>query len=160
MRELIGSRRKRVVVGPVLRVLLKEVSHKSGVVSNGPVNSVCARVLHNLVDRFCAILQTARSILKHAEQVHVPRGASALAADLENMRVPGSCPLLGVLVDGVQEKMVKEPDVGRDEQIEAVVDLEVHEKLFPLVTKTVGHIVPQLFNTSVVHAPEQMLGRK
>jgi hypothetical protein len=35
-----------------------------------------------------------------------------------------------------------------------MVDLEVHEKLFPLVAESMSNIVPKPFNTSVVDAPE------
>ncbi len=52
--------------------------------------------------------------------------------------------------------MMKEPDVGANERIEAVVDLKVHEKLLPLVAKSMSDVVPKTFDAGIVDAPEML----
>lgn len=152
-------RRKRVVIGPILRVLRKEVSHEGGVVSNGPVDPICVGIVERLHRRFGSVLHPARTVLQHAKEIHVARRPGALATNLQLMRVPGGGPILCINIDGGEEEVVKQPDVSGDKGIQAMVDFELREKDLPLLAKSVSNVVPETLDASVVYAPAQRIER-
>lgn len=55
-----------------------------------------------------------------------------------------------VFVYGVKEQVVEEPYVESILGIEAVVNLQLNEKIFPLASEGMGDIVPQAFDAGIV----------
>jgi hypothetical protein len=156
MRERIRAWGKRVMAIPILRVLVEEMSHKSRVVGDSPIDTIGAGIVNNLGRCVCTVLETPGTILQHAEYIHVAWGATALAANLEKMGIPCRRPLLSILVDSGEKEMVKEPDMGGDKRVEAVVDLKVHEKPLPLEAESVSDVVPKTLDARIVDTPEML----
>lgn len=50
--------------------------------------------------------------------------------------------MLSILVDGIQEEMMNEPDMRGILRIQSVMHLEFNEKYLPLLAKSMGKIVP------------------
>lgn len=71
------------------------------------------------------------------------------------MLIPSSTPEPDVLVDGVEEQRVKEPDERWVLCVEPVVCLQVEEEIVPLLGETLRGVVPDSLNPGVVLASEK-----
>ena len=69
------------------------------------------------------------------------------------MRVPRCGPLLRILIEPIKKKEVKKPNMCWDIWIETMVGLELKKEVLPLLTISVGDVVPQALNACVVDAP-------
>lgn len=118
-----------------------------------PVNAVCLKVVYMFVARNGAVLNSARTVFVHAKEEYIPRATITLTTNLEAVIVPSVRPLLGILIERMEEQVVKKPNVSRDVGIEAATRLQIQEKLFPLLTKAVSDIVPKSLDTGVVDTP-------
>lgn len=136
-----------------MRVLQQVMAHEARIVCDVPINTKSGRIPDILVRGIHKLLQPARPVLNYAEEEHVAWRTRALPANLQVMRVPRLSPFLGVLVDGLKEKVMKKPDVSGNGRYQAVVNFKLSEEQLPLVAEAVGDIVPQTLDARIVDAP-------
>ena len=59
-------------------------------------------------------------------------------------------PILSILVDGAQEKVMKKPNVSFKIGIEPTCEFKVKKKIMPFETKAPGHVTPQSFDSNIM----------
>ena len=140
-----GGRREWVGVGCVVGgawVVGTMMLHKSGVLKNLPIDTIGGEIRDRLLASAGGRMQAAGSVLNHAEEEELSGTRCGLASDAQAVGVPALGPFGRVLVDGVQEETMYEPDVGGAISVEVITALEIHEERFPVATKAIGDIIP------------------
>jgi hypothetical protein len=70
------------------------------------------------------------------------------------MIVPRRSPCHCIGVDLVEEKVVKEPDVGVAINVKPVMSFQNFKEIFPFASETLCDIYPETLNAYVVYAPK------
>ena len=79
------------------------VAHEYWVGEGSPINSVTGEVIGiGVVGK----VESPWSVSGHAKHEHLTRTGCGRATHVETMGIPGLRPLLGVLVDGVEEEVM------------------------------------------------------
>jgi hypothetical protein len=81
-------------------------------------------------------------MLNHTMNVQAAGSALGLTPPRKGVMVPSSHPLLSVTVDGRKKKMVNQPYVSIEINIQAVLELQHLKENFPLLAKSTGDINP------------------
>ena len=92
---------------PVLGVVIEKVFHEASVVANFPIDPVSGRVGKGYIGRRLQVLDASWAVLDHTEEKHVMGCATRFTLDLKLVVIPAVGPLLGVIVDVPEEKVMK-----------------------------------------------------
>ena len=99
----LGGSGERGGVGASPRVVLAMVPHEDSVGEGMPIDAVAGEIVRIGVVRQ---VKTAGAFSDHAKHEHLTRTGRGRATHVETMGIPGLRPLLGVLVDGVEEEVM------------------------------------------------------
>ncbi|KLO05292.1 hypothetical protein SCHPADRAFT_896383 [Schizopora paradoxa] len=117
----------------VILVVVQQVCHDVFILNVLEVHPVCFEILDGLVDGLRDPTNTLRSVLNHPKEKAIPWTATSLTPGSEDLRVPSRSPLL----------------------IEAVVVLQIHEEVLPLVVVSSRDVDPKSFDPIVVNTPRE-----
>jgi hypothetical protein len=95
-------------------------------------------------------VESPRSLLQQTKREHLSRGLLPLVGNCDLVGVPSVGPLLRILIDGVEEEMMKKPKVLRSVNEQSTGDLELVKEVHPLPSNSVGPVDPQTLNPNVV----------
>ena len=73
-----------------------------------------------------------------------------LTMDGDGMIIPSFSPLKSILVDGFEEKVVKNPNIYIRIVIKSTVQFQILKEKLSLSTKPTGQIAPEPFNADIM----------
>ena len=142
-------------------VVLAVMSHQTRVVDHLPINAIVGEVGNRLLVRRggrMELFEPTGTVLNHSKHEELAGTRSALTTNAEPMSVPALLPFMRVLVDGVQEQVVNEPDVSVAVGVKTISLLELEKEVLPLPPEAVRDVKPETLDAGVVNAPTKQEG--
>lgn len=118
------------------------------------VDSVTVTGVFNRVFSDSGGKYTPDAAMDHSMGIHIGRSAIRFGARRYGVVVPDSHPVLGVLVDCVEEEMVEEPDMSVKVGVKIVVNFKSLEELLPFSGKPKEDVYPEALNAYIMDTPE------